>query len=420
MATIKKRAKFKRQAFEWKPFSEKQLEVITNATARINALDGPVRSGKTIANTVAWINYIRNAPYDSLLMTGKTRDTLYRNVLADFFRIIGTKNYRYNRSEGILHCFGKEIYCLGANDEKAESRVRGMTVGGWYANEVTLYPESFVKQALARMSLEGSRAFWDMNPDSPYHYLYTEYLTNEELIAAGILKRFQFVLDDNLSLSREYVESLKKLYSGMWYKRLIDGLWVLAEGAIYDMWDEDKHVIVCPKKYSEYCVAIDYATASVMTFGLYGITDNKVYLIKEFYYDAQKKGRQKTDSEFADDFKEFLGDIHPRHIYLDPSAASFKVELKKKGYSQVRDADNDVINGIRLVSSFLSTGRFFVDESCTDTITEFGSYVWDPKAQKKGEDKPLKENDHAMDRNRYLILSRFGKDRKLKASKSLY
>lgn len=164
-------------------------------------------------------------------------------------------------------------------------------------------------------------------------------------------------------------------------------------------------------------MAIDYATASVMTFGLYGLKKNKfkteeeVYLIKEYYWDAKKMGRQKTDSQFADDFENFLGDIKPNNIYVDPSAASFKAELKKRGFHQVRDAVNEVISGIRLVATFLGTGRFFIDRSCKDTIKEFFSYIWNEKAQDRGVDEPVKQNDHAMDRNRYYIFTRFGKPR---------
>lgn len=393
-------------SFNWELFSRKQLDVIANADARLNILDGSVRSGKTISSLVAWINYVQNAPDGELLMTGKTERTLKRNILDPLAQIVGSQRFRYNRGMGEAWLFGRRIYIAGANDERSAGKIQGMTVAGAYSDELSLYPESFFTMMLSRLSVKGARLIGTTNPDSPYHWLKANYLDREEELG---LKHWHFTLEDNLTLDPDYVRALKKEYTGLWYKRFIDGLWVLAEGAIYDMWDEEEHVIDCPKKHSEYCVAIDYATATVMTFGLYGITGNKVYLTKEYYYDAQKKGRQKTDSEFADDFKDFLGDTHPRNIYLDPSAASFKAELKKKGFSQVRDADNDVINGIRLVSSFLNTGRFFVDRSCTDTIKEFGSYVWDARAQKKGEDKPLKENDHAMDRNRYMIMSRFGK-----------
>jgi len=193
---------------------------------------------------------------------------------------------------------------------------------------------------------------------------------------------------------------------------------VLAEGAVYDMFDEDYHVIDCPNSHHEYYVSIDYATSTVMTFGLYGVTDGVVYLIKEYYYDVSKKGRQKTDSQFADDFEHFINGYKIKEIYIDPSATSFKVELRSRGYSQARDAKNEVVDGIRTVASFLSAGRFFIDKSCEDTIREFVSYVWDARAQEQGKDQPLKQFDHAMDRNRYMIYTKFGKQQ-LRAARTI-
>ncbi|MCG8401380.1 MAG: PBSX family phage terminase large subunit [Firmicutes bacterium] len=392
-------------SFKWGLFSPKGLQSIDESTARLNIWEGAVRSSKTICSIVRWLEYIKDGPPGDYLMTGKTERTLKRNILDPLEQIVGNKRFRYNRGMGEAYLAGRRIYVAGAADERAEGKIRGMTLAGAYGDELTLWPESFFKMLLSRLSVPGAKFFGTTNPDSPYHWLQAEYLKKEGLD----LRSWHFMLEDNPNLDPVYVGALKKEYAGLWYKRFILGLWVLAEGAIYDMWDEDVHLIECPAKHQEYGVAIDYATATVMTFGLYGITGNKVYLIREYYYDAKKKGRQKTDSEFAGDFKVFLGDIVPRNIYLDPSATSFKAELRKAGYNQVKDADNDVLNGIRLVATFLNTGRFFVDRSCQETAKEFASYVWDPKAQERGEDKPLKQNDHAMDRNRYFIFTRFGK-----------
>lgn len=416
--------------FEFKPFSRKQLDVICNADAFINILEGSVRSGKTIASIVAWIDLVQRSPHRVFLMTGSTSDTLYRNVIEDIERILGTSRARYIKSakggarlnlkftnpdypakSKQKHIF-KICYCVGAHDERAEGRIRGMTVGGWYADEVTLYPESVVKQAINRMSLAGARAIWTTNPDSPYHYINTEFI--EKAVEKGY-KVWHFELDDNLALDETYKSNIKKSYAGLWYKRMILGLWVLAEGAIYDMFDEDIHCIDCSKqKYDEYGVAIDYGTSTVMTFGLYGVKyveggDPIVNLVREYYYDAKKESRQKTDTEFADDFERFLDRIIPHDIFVDPSAASFKAELRARNYANIRDANNDVLDGIRLMAAFLQGGRFFIDRSCHDSKREFIAYVWDEKAQKKGEDKPKKENDHTKDRDRYFIYTKFGK-----------
>ena len=402
--------------FEFRPFSVKQKKLLTwwmrpspYREWDMVIAEGSIRSGKTIAMIDGFLSWSL-ATFDNqyFILAGKSMGALKRNVLKPMFQILAAKGiaYRYHRSEHYIEIGSNTYYCFGANNEASQDVLQGLTAAGALLDEVALFPQSFVEQAIGRCSVEGAKLWLNCNPESPYHNIKAEYIDKAK---EKRILHLHFELDDNLTLSRRVKERYKRLFTGLWYKRFILGLWVLAEGAIYDMWDEDVHLVDCPAKHFEYGVAIDYATASVMTFGLYGITGDKVYLISEYYYDAKQKGRQKTDSEFADDFKRFLDGVVPRNIYLDPSAASFKAELRKKGYSQIRDADNDVVNGIRLVSSFLSSGRFFVDRSCKATAKEFAGYVWDPKAQLKGEDRPLKQNDHAMDRNRYFIYSRFGK-----------
>lgn len=392
-------------SFAWGRFSRKQLDVITNSTARLNILDGSVRSGKTIASLVAWIYFVQQGPPGELLMVGKTERTLKRNVLDPLEAMVGSRHYKLNKGTGELILFGRRVYLAGANDERAEGKIRGMTLVGAYGDEITLWPESFFTMLLSRLSVPGARFIGTTNPDSPYHWLNKDYL---ERVNKLNLKRWHFTLEDNLNLDPAFVDALKKEYTGLWYKRYILGLWVLAEGAIYDMWDEAKHVRPAPQ-LKRFIVAVDYGTSNPCTFGLYGWNDSPkpvVYLTREYWYDSRATGRQKTDAEYADDFKEWLGGIRPEAIYVDPSAASFIAELRKRGF-RVRDADNDVIGGIRFVASMLTQERFFVDPSCKHTIAEFNSYVWDSKAQLKGEDKPLKQNDHAMDRNRYALYSHF-------------
>lgn len=402
-------------AVNWAPFSEKAIDAIVNSNAFINILEGAVRSSKTLCSIISWLAFLEQSPHTKFLMTGKTADTLYRNVLdgdTGILAIMGKKRARYVKSSQggarLVLKFGKVdkvCYCVGAHNEGSEGRIRGMTIGGWYADEVTLYPESFVKQAINRMSLDGARAYWTTNPDTPYHYIKTEFIDKAQ--EKGY-KTWQFMLDDNLALGEAYKSNLKRAYSGLWYRRMVLGEWVAAEGAIYDMFDPDVHIIDCPTQHELYGAAIDYATSSVATFGLFGETGDDVHLLKEYYWDAVQRGRQKTNGELADDLVMFLGKTRVRYIYVDPSAAGLILELRKRGLP-VYPAINDVLEGIRLVSRFLAERRFFVDRSCKDTIRETLSYVWDPKAQKEGEDRPLKQQDHAVDRNRYYLYSRFGR-----------
>lgn len=389
-------------AFQWGRFSEKQLDSIVNSDARLNFWQGAVRSGKTIASIVRWLDFIASGPQGDLLMVGKTERTLKRNVLDTMAQILGPKRFKYNKGEGEVYVCGRRIYVVGANDERAEGKIRGMTLAGAYGDEVTLWPEAFFKMLLSRLSVPGAKFFGTTNPDSPYHWLKREYLEKPDLN----LKSWHFLLEDNPNLDPEYVESLKKEYTGLWYKRFILGMWVQAEGAVYDMWDEDRHVVdEVPTPHEArliYC-GVDYGTTNPCAFLLISLADDTWYVHREYYHDSRAVGRQKTDAEYSRDLAEFLGDLKTRvPVVIDPSAASFKEQLQSDGFI-VWEADNSVLDGIRAVATLLNEGRLKVHRSCQNLIREFSAYVWDEKAQKRGEDKPLKENDHALDALRYVI-----------------
>jgi len=423
-------------AIQWAPFSKTGLRSITGCTSFINIFEGAVRSSKTVCSIIAWLDFVEKSPHREFLMTGKTSDTLYRNVIdggVGIISIMGEKRAKYVKGgDGGAHLklkfrnpnkaserkwIEKICYCIGGNDEKSEGRVRGMTVAGWYADEVTLYPESFTKQCLNRMSLSGSRAIWTTNPDSPYHPVYTEYI--EKAKEKGY-KVFHFELDDNLSLDPWYKENIKKAYSGLWYKRMILGLWVMADGVIYDMFDHEAHVVDVLPDMNRYWLACDYGTSNATTFILSGLgVDGRLYIIDEYYHSGSQSGQQKSHDEhvgqkspqmYSADFKKWLehcGDVMGKRIdydrlFIDPSAEAFIVQLWSDGVRKIAKADNAVKNGIELVSTIMTLDRFRVHRRCKNVLRELSSYVWDPKAQKLGEDKPMKTNDHCLDPIRYI------------------
>lgn len=393
---------------------DKQKYSIRDSVSRINIWEGPVRSGKTMASIYKWIHYNTYGPkYGSLAMIGKTERTLKHNVIDPLIEILG-KSVKYNQGKGELHIGKRKCYVFGANDKRAEEKIRGGTWAGCYGDELTLWPVEVFRMVLSRLSVDGAQLFGTTNTDSPFHWLKTDYLDREQELD---LTSFHFELDDNIRpegfLSEKFVNNLKREYTGLWYKRFILGLWVLAEGAIYDMWNEDKHVINTKPKYRNYIVGIDYGTNNPCTFGLYGYNrPDRIHLMSEYYYDSKKHNRQKTDSEYAQDFTHWItntniDDDKIRGIYLDPSASSFKAQLRSDGW-RIRDADNSVVDGIRFIASLLSNGFYKVDRSCKNTIKEFPSYVWDEKAEERGLDSPTKKNDHAMDRDRYALYTHFG------------
>lgn len=393
--------------FEWGFFGSKALRSLDDSTARTNLWHGAVRSSKTITSIVRWLEYVRTAPPGDLLMAGKTERTLKRNILDPIQQMVGSKRFKYNRGTGEATLFGRQVYISGANDERSEGKIRGMTLAGAYGDELTLWPESFFKMLLSRLSVPGAKLFGTTNPDGPFHWLQTGYLDKDGLD----LRSWHFELADNPNLDPAYVEALKREYTGLWYKRFILGLWVAAEGAIYDMWDENVHVVdVIPDRFDRLLIGCDYATGNPTVFLLVGQAGKNLYVIDEYYWDSSKTGRQKTDAEYSADFKRFLGDRHPQAICVDPSAASFIVQMKRDGIPGIRHADNTVLDGIRNVASFLSGDRLFVYRSkCPNLLREFASYVWDPKAQQRGEDKPLKQHDHALDALRYVVQTIFSR-----------
>lgn len=222
-----------------------------------------------------------------------------------------------------------------------------------------------------------------------------------------------FTMDDNLSLSERIKERYRAMYTGVFFKRYILGMWAIAEGVIYDMFSEENHVkdikeirylLIDGNRY----VSCDYGTQNATVFLLWNKgTDGKWYCIREYYYSGRDKGKQKTDAEYADDLKEWLEGTAVKAIIVDPSAASFIAELRKRGY-KVLKAKNDVLDGIRLVAMLLTMLQLVFTSSCKETIKEFASYVWDEKAAESGEDKPVKQHDHSCDAVRYFVSTILG------------
>lgn len=386
----------------------KQARSILESTARINIWEGSVRSGKTVASIIRWLDYAVNGPPGELLMVGKTERTLKRNILDVIEELVGQNDYRYNRGMGEAYIMGRRIYVAGANDERAETKIRGLTLAGAYGDELSLWPESFWTMLLSRLSVRGAQVFGTTNPDGPYHWLKANYLDREDQLN---LRSWHFTLDDNPHLDPEYVKDLKREYTGLWHQRYIEGLWVLAEGAVYDMFDEQRHAVdILPSHLGQWVVGVDYGTTNPCVFLLLGTDGRRWYQTKEYYWDAVERGRQKTDAQYADDMIAWLDGLRPRSIYVDPSATSFIAELRRRGLP-VAGADNAVLPGIQTVSKLLADDRLFIHRSCTHSLQEFGAYTWDAKAQQRGEDKPLEQHDHAHDARRYALHTTLGRYR---------
>lgn len=405
------------QYFKWGEVSEKSKDFFHNSNAWINIAEGSVRSSKTVTCSARWLKFLAESPHDEFLMSSKTIGTLERNVLRNLFKMMNTNgiHYHHNRYYNLLDIEDKTCYLMGFNDEGATDMVAGMTVGGWFGDEVTRNPKSTVEMAISRCSLPGAKMFLNMNPSSPYHFLYTNYINNQELLKAGTVKVWKFLLEDNPNLPKEYVEELIRVNkkNPLFYKRNILGQWVIAEGAIYDMFDEDKHVIKHRPKCDELNICCDYGVSTVTTFGVLGIKKNPngnvYYLQEETYYDAEVKGVAQSDSERVDTLVKLQNKYHLNYnntIFLPHDAASLKAEAKKdkRIKMKVKTYAPDTYEDITTIQNLFATNRFFIHSSCKNSISQAQTYSWDIKAQQRGEDKPLKSNDHCPDMWRGGIL----------------
>jgi PBSX family phage terminase large subunit len=383
----------------------KQRFSILHSDARINLWGGSVRSGKTIASILRWIDYVLTGPEGNLLMIGKTQRSLEHNVLDVISELVGPKNYKYNRVAGEVFIYGRKCFAIGANDETAKSKIQGITAAGAYGDEVILWPESFFTMLLSRLSVKNAKGFFTYNPESPRCWLKVKYLDRSDELN---LKNFHFTLEDNTSLDSQYVEELKKEYTGLWYSRYILGQFVAATGAVYDSFDINKHVISeLPEKFDKIYTAVDYGTANATCFLLFGRAKGKWTVYKEYYFDSRKAGKQKTDKEYAQDLIAFLDGKYPQKILVDPSAASFIQEIRSLKKYRVGFAQNEVLDGIRLTSKALADGNLLIYKGCTKLIEQIQSYTWDEKAQSVGLDKPVKVDDHAVDALRYGAIEIF-------------
>ena len=390
---------------EWGIFGDKALNFILKPVkedSRLNILEGSVRSGKTICMIPKWLNYIAEGPKGLLVMTGVSKDTIYDNVLRDLFDTVGDKNYSFNRQTGDLRIYNRDIKVIGAKDEGSEKYLRGKTLAGAYCDELSLMPERFFKQLLNRLSVKGSKLYGTTNPDSPYHYLNVEYITDKKKIEKGMVNIIHFDLEDNPNLDDEYLDFIRNAYTGLWYDRMIKGLWVLADGVIYSEFDDKRHCISkddLPDNFDKLYVGCDYGITNPHVYLMCGFKniDGVVhaYIFKE-YYNKGEANKVKTDLLFVKDYKDFISNYDIKSLIIDPSATSL-INLMRQNGVKVKEANNEVIPGINNVSNWLKQDRIhIVKKMCPNLVKEFASYVWDEKAQKRGEDKPIKTNDHCL------------------------
>lgn len=398
--------------------SDKQRKILAFPYTQRDVLicDGAVRSGKTSIMMWAFVDWaMREFDGQRFGICGKTVDSASKNIVVPFISMALAKeryNLRWRRADHVLEITrcGKTNYfeVFGGKDESSFMLIQGRTLAGVLLDEVVLMPESFVNQALARCSVDGSRIWFSCNPGSPQHWFYKNWIEGSARRNALYL---HFNMRDNPALSDSILTRYEAMYSGVFYDRYILGKWVLAEGLIYPMFGDSCVVDEEPGTEGEYYISCDYGTLNPFSAQLWHWDGKTATCLREYYYSGRDTQANKTDEEYCTEIARLAGDLPIRSIVVDPSAASFIEVLRRKQYV-VRKAKNDVLNGIMLTARYLQDGTIKIHRRCKDSIREFGLYRWDDKAT---EDRPIKENDHAMDSIRYftftILRERVGKSK---------
>lgn len=366
--------------------------------------DGAVRSGKTLCMSVSFVTWAFSRFNDnSFALCGKTIASLRRNVVTvilPVLRELGFEcNEKYSRNLIEISYAGKSnrFYLFGGKDEGSAALIQGMTLAGVLLDEVTLMPRSFVEQALARCSVEGSKLWFNCNPEHPMHWFHEEWIKKKDEKNCFYL---HFTMKDNPSLTPAIIRRYEKLYSGAFYERFVLGRWVAAQGCVYPMFSHRRHIAQPPETFEKFYISCDYGTVNPSSFGLWGRNGGKWYRINEYYFNSRTEGRQKTDSEHYEALCELAGNRKIEAVIVDPSAASFIECIRRDGKYRVIPAKNDVVDGIRRVSDCLKEETLIFSPCCSDSIREFGLYRWEENSAK---DSVRKENDHAMDDIRYFV-----------------
>lgn len=381
--------------------------------AKVSVWEGAVRSGKTIGSLLAFLLLVATASRrGEIVVIGRTRESVARNVFGPLMdvELFGplAKLVKYTAGAPTAKILGRTVHVMGASDARAEAVLRGLTVAAAYVDEATLVSEQFWMQLLARCSVKGAKVYATTNPDGPSHWFKKKVIDRVGELGYA---RYTFLLDDNVALCREnpeYVAQLKREYRGLWYRRFILGQWVQADGAVYDMWDEARHVVphhTLPVMDRVIAMGVDHGTTNPTRGILVGVGAGRLWAMDEWHPDTGL-----TDVVQSAQLRHWLATRQPEAwqfpewVYLDPAAASFKTQLFADGLVPA-PAHNAVLPGIRTVGSLLATNRLVVSDRCTKLVEYLPGYVWDTKATEKGEDKPVKEDDHEADALRYAVHS---------------
>lgn len=393
-------------------YTPKQLDLMrrwqNGDLSRINLLEGSVSSGKTWVSLVLWAFLVMESPKDAnYMMCAKSLTTLKWNCLLLLEELVGKKHFSFSIAAKEGYLFGRHVRFEGANDARAESKIRGITLQAAYCDELTQFPEDFFTMLLSRLRLPNAKLVATTNPDAPGHWLKEKYIDRAEDLDLYAVK---FMLDDNTTLPADYIANIKKEYVGVYYDRYIMGAWALAEGLIYPMYEKAITDDVPEGVAEQYVISLDYGTQNPLAAIMWAKYGEIWYAVKEYYYSGRVSNAPKTDEEYENEINTWIADYfagvgikRPRtiRVIVDPSAASFIALLRRKGEKyRVIKGKNDVANGIRETATVLQNGKIKIHSGLKNWKKEAQGYAWDESTT---EDKPIKQDDHLMDAMRYFV-----------------
>lgn len=371
-------------------FTLKQQELMSllkhNKLHRLNLLEGSVRSGKTWISLLLWAVWISTRPVDyAYLMCAKTLQTLKRNCLMLLQELVGEDNFKFSISTKEGRLFGRKILFEGANDAKSENKIRGMTLGGAYCDELTLFPKDFFTMLLSRLSATGAKLIATTNPDVPTHWLKKDYIDNKKVDMLVL----RFLIDDNTTLPADYIRDIKKEYTGVYYERFILGNWVAAEGVIYPQFADNpaRYIINTPPDDLIFVsIGGDFGgNGSAHTLNATGFTVGFKYIVTlDEYY------RKETISPYQleDDFCNFIEGVCSRYkcteVYLDSAEQilikGVKLAAQRRGLRvNIHNArKGDINKRIIFYNRLIAAGRYKIMENCKHTIEAFQTAIWKP------------------------------------------
>lgn len=403
---------------------------------------GAVSAGKTVASLLAFLFALHRAPAGEIVVIiGKTLQSIEDNVINTLQNpaVFGELAAHTTHTRGASHAviLGRRVELIGANNKRAEERIRGATYALAYVDEATLLPPSFWAMLLTRLRVPGARLLATTNPGSRNHWLKTGYLDRPDAVN---LIAFHLTMRDNPSLTEEYRRDMENTYADRTlHDRFILGLWTTAEGAVYADFDDrvkpladhTAHVIPwhdTPPIADVLAIGLDWGTTNASAGLLLGLTAERtdqglprprLILLDEWRYDSKITQKRLTPEQQAGLFAAWYAPAGipfarahtptpllqqaPRTIVVDPAAPAFSLALRGVGFNP-QPAANSVEKGIAAVSNLIASHHLLVTDRCAGVLAEITEYVWDrKKSEEQGIDYPVTENDHSLDAMRYAI-----------------